>query len=344
VVDRAGHIGSSWRGRYDRLRLNTWRPLSHLPGRRFPKGTPTFPTRDQVIDHLERHGREEGIELRLGTSVHRIDANGGWSLRTDAGEIRAPEVIVATGYEGSPLVPDWEGRDEFGGRLLHSSEYRNPEPFRGMKVLVVGPGCSGMEIAHDLATGGAGTVWLSVRTPPNLMLRQGPGPVPGDLIGVVLLRFPTRFADGFARIGQRMDFGDLSEFGLPTPDEGVFARLERLGVAPSIVDKEVIDAIKEGKIEIVRGVEALGRDEVRLADGATVEPDAIVCATGYRCGLEPLVGHLNVLDERGRPRAVAPEAPAPGLRFVGYVPRPGGLGYMGKEARRAAKAIARELR
>jgi hypothetical protein len=75
-----------------------------------------------------------------------------------------------------------------------------------------------------------------------------------------------------------------------------------------------------------------------------VHPDAVVCATGYRRALEPLVGHLGVLDDRGLPRAVGEQPAAPGLRFIGYVPRPGGLGYMGKEAKRAAKAIARELR
>jgi len=69
----------------------------------------------------------------------------------------------------------------------------------------------------------------------------------------------------------------------------------------------------------------------------------VICATGYNRKLEPLVGHLDVLDERGMPRALAQRAAAPGMRFVGYVPRPGGLGYMGKEARRAAKAIASEL-
>lgn len=141
-----------------------------------------------------------------------------------------------------------------------------------------------------------------------------------------------------------MDVGDLADFGLPVPEEGTFARLHRLGVAPAIVDKEVIEAIKAGLIEVVRGVESLDSTGVRLADGARVEPNVVICATGYRRGLEPLVGHLDVLGERGIPRALGEQPAARGLRFVGYVPRPGGLGYMGKEATRAAKAIARDLR
>ena len=73
VVERADRVGSAWRSRYDSLRLNTWRRFSHLPGRPYPKGTPTFPSRGQVVEHIERHAGETGVELRLGTSVERIE-------------------------------------------------------------------------------------------------------------------------------------------------------------------------------------------------------------------------------------------------------------------------------
>ena len=345
VLDRADSVAASWRSRYDGLRLNTWRPFSHLPGRPYPKGTPTFPSRDQVIEHLERHAGEEEVELRLGTQVDRIErSEGGWLVRTSAGELRATQVIVATGLEGSSVVPEWPGRDAFRGELLHSSEYRNPRTFEGSAVLVVGPGCSGMEIANELAEGGAAKVWLAVRTPPNIMLRQGPGPVPGDLIGTWLWHVPTVLADRIARFGSRMDFGDLSEFGLPRPETGVFADVRGRGKVPTIVDKEVIEAIKEGRIEVVAAVTSLGPGWVELADGARIEPEAVICATGYRRSLEGLVGHLDVLGERGVPKVLAPHPASPGLRFVGYLPRPGGIGYMGNEARRSARAIARELR
>ncbi|HEX5894948.1 MAG TPA: NAD(P)/FAD-dependent oxidoreductase [Thermoleophilaceae bacterium] len=344
VVDQADSVASSWRRRYDRLRLNTCRPFSHLPKRRFPRGTPMFPSRDQLVEHLERHAAEDGIELKLGTRVERIDRrDGGWALETSAGELRAPQVITATGYEQEPIIPDWSGRDAFKGELIHSAQYRNPEPFKGRRVLVVGPGCSGMEIAYDLAEGGASKVWLAVRTPPNIVLRSGPGGLPGDVIAVALLHLPARIGDAAARFGRRQDLGDLTEYGLPVPDEGVFTRLRRTGQAPAILDEEVIEAIKAGRIEIVRGVTSLDETAVELTDGARVEPDAVICATGYSRALEPLVGHLGVLDERGVPRVRGAREAAPGLRFIGYVPRPGGIGYAGKESRRAARAIAREL-
>jgi cation diffusion facilitator CzcD-associated flavoprotein CzcO len=344
VVDQAEEVASSWRTRYDRLRLNTCRPFSHLPGRKFPKGTPMFASRDQLVEHVERHAREDGIDLELGTGVHRIDrSDGHWALDTSAGELRAPQVIVATGYEQEPIIPDWPGRDRFTGRFLHSREYRNPEPFADGRVLVVGPGCSGMEIAYDIAEGGASKVWLSARTPPNILLRTGPGGLPGDMIGVALLHLPARFGDAFARFGRKRDLGDLTAYGLPVPDEGIMTRLHRTGQAPAIVDREVIDAITARRIEVVPGVESLDESGVQLTGGSRVEPDAVIAATGYSRVLGPLVGHLGVVDERGMPRARGRQPAAPGLRFIGYVPRPGGLGYMGKEARRAARAIAREL-
>jgi glycine/D-amino acid oxidase-like deaminating enzyme len=345
VLDQADLVASSWRSRYDSLRLNTWRRFSQLPGRPYPKGTPTFPSRDQVIEHVERHAGEEGMELRLGTRVERLErGDGGWVVHTSAGELRAPQVIVATGLEQTPVVPDWPGRETFQGELLHSSEYRKPGPFEGRQVLVVGPGSSGMEIAYELVEAGAARVWLAVRTPPNIVLRQGPGPVPGDLIATWLWHMPTALADRIARFAARMDVGDMTEYGLTRPETGVFANVREQGKVPAIVDAEVIEAIKAGRIEVVAAVASLGSTWVQLADGARVEPEAVICATGYRRALEPLVGHLGVLGERGMPKVIAPRPAAPGLRFVGYLPRPGGLGYMGKEARRSAKAIARELR
>jgi cation diffusion facilitator CzcD-associated flavoprotein CzcO len=200
-----------------------------------------------------------------------------------------------------------------------------------------------MEIAYDLAEGGAARVWLSARTPPNIFLREGPGGLPGDYIAVLFVHLPVRIADGVARFARRKTLGDLTDYGLPIPDEGVFARFHRLGVTPAVIDPEVIDAIKTGRIEIVPGTESLDRTGARLTGGDRVEPDSIICATGYTRGLEPLVGHLDVLNERGIPRALGKKPAADGLRFIGYTPHPGQLAYIGKQAKRAANAIASEL-
>ena len=265
VLERADAVASAWRGRYDRLKLNTWRAHSHLPDRPFPKGTPTFPARDQVVRHLERHAAEEGLEFRLGTEVERIDRDGDrWLVTTREDNIRSPQVVVATGYENDPFVPDWPGRDRFEGELLHARDYKRPAPYAGKRVLVVGPGCTGMEIAFDLAEGGAAKVWLAARTPPNVMLREGPGGVPGDVIGSVLLHTPVRFADWFAHFGR--------PHGPRRPDRARAsgARGGRvLAVAPARAWRRRSSTrtssrrSRTGAIEIVRGVESLATNARR---------------------------------------------------------------------------------
>ena len=338
VLERSDGVGASWRGRYDRLRLNSSRWSSQLPGARYARGTGVFPPRDEVVRYLEDYAR--ALDVRASTSVERIDRDGdGWRLRTSTGEVAARHVIVATGYDHTPHIPAWRGREEYSGRLLHAADYRSPVAFQGADVLVVGAGCSGMEIAYDLATGGAARVRLAVRTSPNILLRS----VLGPLLGRLVLKLGNARADKVMRAAQRRTVGDLAPYGLPIPEEGMASRLARLGVAPAIIDKQTIRAIKERRFEIVAAVELLDRDGVVLADGSRIEPDAVIAATGYRCGLESMAGHLDVLNERGVPRAVLGEPAAPGLRFIGYVPVPAHLGRMGGEARRAAKAIVRDL-
>jgi hypothetical protein len=344
LIDRADQVGSSWRSRYDRLKLNTGRPFSHLPNRRYPKGTAMFPTRDDVVAHLDRHAREAGIELRLGTEVTRIDRQGtGWRLETSTGDIAARQVVVAVGNQHTGRIPDWPGADGFTGAMLHSSVYRNPHPYQGKNVLVVGSGSSGMEIAHDLATGGAGNVWLAVRTPPNILLRSLPGGLPGDLISLPMYRLPVRVADAIGRRARLANLSDLSEFGLPIPDEGVFSKVKRLEQVPSLVDMDVIDAVRDGSIEIVTTVQSFDRDKVVLVDGSRLDPHAVVLATGYVRGLEPLVGHLGVLDAKGKPVNWGVRPAAKGLRFIGYDVRPSLIGHMAKQSKRMAKRMAREL-
>ena len=200
-----------------------------------------------------------------------------------------------------------------------------------------------LEIAYDLATGGAERTWLAVRTTPNIMLRSLPGGFPSDFIATPLFDAPVWLSDTMAELGRRASIGDLSAFGLPKPAEGVFSRGIRLGRAPAIVDKEVIDAIRRRSITVVPTIERFHQDGVRLIDGRRLTIDAVICATGYRHGLEPLVGHLGVLDDHGLPPAEATEPVAPGLWFIGFQSRPGLIAYVARRSRRLADRIADEL-
>ena len=345
IVDRERQVASSWRGRYDRLKLDTNKWFSCLPNRPYPKGTPIFPTRVQVADYYERHTQMVGIERRLNTAVKRVDPldDGGWQLHTSDGNIAARHVVVATGRAHTPVVPEWPGLETFAGEFLHSSTYRNAVPFAGKRVLVVGTGASGMDIAHDLATGGAAKVWLAVRTPPNILLRSLPGGLPGDAVLRPLFHLSPTVADTILRFLRSVSLGDLSEFGLPIPEEGAFAAAHRRAISPSIIDIDVIDAIRHGEIEVVQTVESVHPAGVSLVDGTLVQPEVVVAATGYRSGLESMVGHLDVLDDHGFPRIMAPKPASKGLWFIGYQLGPTLLGIAGQQSRPLARMIAKDL-
>ena len=183
---------------------------------------------------------------------------------------------------------------------------------------------------------------IAVRAQPDIMLRQSGG-LPGDYPAMVMELLPARIADAQARVVRRLTAGDLSQRGLTPPEEGIFARLDRERKAPAIVDIEVIQAIRAGELEIVAGVESAGQAGVRLADGTTLHPDAIIAATGYTSGLAPLAGHLGLLNAGGVPHVHGGPAAAPGLRFIGYTPRPSQAGRVGYDARRAARQIKHEI-
>jgi len=342
VLEETDTLGSSWRKRYDRLKLNTTRWTSRLPHASYPKGTQLYPARDDLVAYIERFAADNALEVRFDASVRRLEReDGAWRVQSSRGDFVAPQVVIATGHDHQPRIPDWPGRERFGGRILHAAEYHNAEPFRDQDVLVVGAGSSGMEIAFDLVEGGARSVRLAVRTKPNIILREYH--FPADLPPHLLVRLPPGLADRIVTFMRRMMIGDLSAYGLPWPEEGIFARLHREGKVPAIVDEQVIGAIKQGRIRIVAGLESFDERSVQLADGTRLEVDAVIAATGYSCALERLVGHLDVLDERGNPRQHDAQAAAPGLRFVGYLPLPGQIGVIGHQAQRTARAIAREL-
>lgn len=344
VVERASAVGASWRGHYDRLHLHTVRWLSHLPGLRFARRHGDWVSREGVVGYLERYARHHELEVMLDTEVDTIErADGRWRVATSNGDIRADTVVVATGYNHTPFMPDFPGRDGFEGELVHASAYRNPEPFRGRDVLVVGSGNTGAEIAVDLSEGGAGRVRLAVRTPPNIVLRELNG-VPNQVTGVLLRRMPPKFVDAFVRVVQSFTIGDLSEYGLRRPERGLYTRVLEDDVIP-IIDVGLIDAVKRGRVEIVGALEGFDCREVLLAGGERIAPDAVIVATGYRRGLEPLVGGLGVLDAGGRPtvHGARTHPRAPGLYFNGYTnPISGLLREIRIEARRIAKAVERD--
>lgn len=339
VLERGERVAQAWASRYDGFRFNTSRRYSALVDRPFPTEYGQFPTRDQYVDYLEDYRDSEQLTVRTGCTAERVDRDGaGWSVQTSTGPMSADHVIVATGAFNRPQVPEWAQSPRFAGTVVHASEYRNSAPFVGHRVLVVGAGCTGLEIAHQLARDGAESVQVAVRTPPTIILREFHGR-PGDLGAQTMMKLPTPLVDRMMAARSRQMIGDLTPYGMPAPTEGPITRLKTKGVGPSVVDPEVLAEIRDGSIRIVPAAVGLTDDTATLADGTSLPIDALVLATGYSTGLEGLIGHLGVLDDRGVPLDGHGRELAPGLRCVGYVALPGLTGYVSRLARRVAREI-----
>ncbi|MCI3931359.1 flavin-containing monooxygenase [Streptomyces sp. AN091965] len=345
VLEKSDRVGASWRGHYDRLHLHTTRRLSGLPGLAMPRSFGRWASRDNVVRYLEKYAEHHELDVVTGVEVTRLERtadDGGWLLRATGGrELTGRAVIVATGHNHTPHVPDWPGADTFPGDLRHASAYREPSPYTGQDVLVVGIGNTGAEIAVDLAEGGAARVRIAVRTAPHIMRRSTAG-WPAQRSGILCRRLPVPVVDRLGRAIARVSVPDLSAHGLPRPATGLYSRV-REGAIP-VQDVGLIDAVRSGRVEPVAAVESFEGGKVLLADGSRVGPDAVIAATGYRRALEPLLGHLGVLDPHGRPRVLGPRtAPeAPDLYFTGFTtPISGTLRELARDAGRIARAVAR---
>ncbi|MFD4525401.1 flavin-containing monooxygenase [Streptomyces sp. NPDC058470] len=345
VLEKSEHVGASWRRHYDRLHLHTTRRLSSLPGLPMPRAFGRWVSRDNVVRYLEKYAEHHQLEIVTGVEVSRAEpapGGDGWLLHATGGrELTGSAVVIATGYNHTPHIPDWPGRDSYTGELLHAGDYRNPAPYTGRDVLVVGVGNTGAEIAVDLIEGGASRVRLSVRTAPHIVRRSTAGWA-AQFTGIVVRRLPVGLVDRLAGPMARLSVPDLSAQGLPRPDTGLYSRVNE-GSIP-VQDVGLIDAVRKGRVEIVAAVDGFEDGKVALADGNRIGPDVVIAATGYVRALEGLVGHLDVLDTRGRPVVHGARTPrnAPGLYFSGFTnPISGMFRELALDAEKIAKAVAR---
>jgi cation diffusion facilitator CzcD-associated flavoprotein CzcO len=341
VIDRASELGSAWRTRYDSFRLHTIRWLSGLPGMRIPPRYGSWVARDDFVDYLRRYAQRFAVEPRLGvelTGLEHSDA-GEWALRTSIGQFETPRVVLATGACAEPRIPDWPGRPGFARPLIHSSQYRSPQPYAGQRVLVVGSGNSAAEIATDLAAHPGVVVEMAVRTPPTILRRDNHG-LPTQPVGIAIRHLPPAVVNPLGAALGRLTVPNLAEFGLPAP-KAPFSQFARTGTVP-VLDHGFVAAVRAGRIAIRPGVADLDGDDVAHSDGSRSRPDAVIAATGYTAGLQPILGHLNVLDARGLPTvgSTGGVGATSGLHTVGItVLLSGLLREIGLDARRLARAV-----
>ena len=168
VIERADRVAAAWRSRHDHLRLNTHRMFSHQPGARIPRRNGPFPARDDYVAYLQRYA--DSLRVQLGTEVATVErAGAGWELRLrNGGCVSAAHLVIATGPDAQPVLPNWPGMASFRGSLIHAGQFRNVADLAGAGVLVVGPGNSGIDLLNHLARSDAATLWLSARSGMNI--------------------------------------------------------------------------------------------------------------------------------------------------------------------------------
>ena len=339
VIEREQTVGSSWRGHYDRLHLHTAKDYSALPGMPFPHDYPTYPARAQVVSYLERYAAAMGVAPRFGVEVTRAQQVGArWRVETNQGDLDVASLVVATGYNRTPERPSWPGLETFPGPVVHSSDYKDGRHLQGQRVLVVGSGNSGAEIAIDLWESGA-VVAMVFRSPVHVVPRDAFGQ-PAQRMTLLLSRLPTKVADRLSQPLRDLTVGDLSPYGIARPAIGPLELLEKTGRVP-LIDIGTIALIKQGAITVYPNIAAVTDARVRFVDGRLAVFDAIVLATGYRAGLTRwLHGVDAVLDERGLPRQHGRETLS-GLYFCGFKnPTTGALREVAIEAERIATSLA----
>lgn len=340
LLEQGDKIGATWHRHYDRLHLHTDKAHSELPFLHYPKDYPKYPSRGQVIEYLEHYARHFEVTARFGAKVVRANhRNGIWHTEATDGDYVSPHLIIATGYNGQPYIPVWPGQNDFGREILHSSAYRNGAPYRNKRVLVVGFGNSGGEIAIDLWEHGARPS-ISVRSPVNVVPRDLFG-IPILTIAIPMARLPPRLADALGAPLVRLTIGRLSKLGLRKAAFGPFTQIEGRERIP-LVDVGTVKLLREGQLDVVPGVERFGEREVVFTDGTRRAFDAVVLATGYRPALDAFLEQAaSVCDNHGTPLVSGRESRLRGLYFCGfYVTAAGMFREIGIEAKRIARHIA----
>jgi cation diffusion facilitator CzcD-associated flavoprotein CzcO len=336
VLEKAGHVGSSWRHHYDRLHLHTDRNHSGLPGMEMPSAFSLYPSRAQVVEYLENYAARFCIQPSFGVAVTSVQRDAGqWRANASTGAFVAPIVVVATGMASAPYRPSWPGMDSYAGALLHSSDYRNPQSQAGKRVLVVGFGNSGGEIALDLAQAGV-DVALAVRGPVQIL--------PRDLLGLPILTWailyqplPARLVDIINAPVLRLALGSMEKLGLQRARKGPAQMVHEDGRIP-LIDIGTLGLIRDGSIKLRGGIDRFTSDGVVFDNGADEAFDAVVLATGFRPDLRPFLPDVeDVIDDRGLPLVTGRTTAVGGLYFCGQITSPTGqLREIGIEARRIA--------
>jgi hypothetical protein len=312
ILEREDDVGGTWYyGRpgssvYASTHLISSKRMTEFSDFPMPKEYPPYPSHEQALAYLRDYARHFGLyeHLRPKTTVVRIAAaedlrtpsNGDsapWRVTTADGQERVYRgLVIANGHHWDPLWPELPG--EFTGQQIHAHHYKTPDQIAGKRVLVVGGGNSGCDIAVEAAQHAA-VVFQS--------LRRGYHFLPKFLLGTPIdsggewfnrWRVPhtvQRWLTGWLSF---VALGPPERYGLPKPDHRLFE-------AHPIVNSQLLYFVGHGKIHIRPAIERLAGDLVRFVNGREEQVDTIVYATGYRVSF-PFADRDLLLDGAGKPR------------------------------------------
>ncbi|MCB0642744.1 MAG: NAD(P)/FAD-dependent oxidoreductase [Phaeodactylibacter sp.] len=319
VLEQKNTVAPSWRNHYDRLHLHTVKDFSALPHPPFPKQYPQYIPKADLLRYYDEYAATFEIKPHFGETVTQVRHTAdGWITHSSSGKVfQSEHVIICTGFNRVPNIPEPPGKAAFEGSMIHSTAYKNAEPYAGKSVLVVGMGNSGAEIALDLAEQGIPTT-LSVRGPVNIVPREFMGR-PTQRTAMLLGKLPHAIGDWIGVQVRRLTFGNLSPYGLQIPDIAPAKQL-RLYAKTPVIDIGTIAMIKKGKIKVVGGIEQMDARQITFAGGEQLAIDAVIFATGFRSQVADFLDNPGpVLNHHGHPGKPVPKVKShPGLFFIGY--------------------------
>ncbi|TIC84804.1 FAD-dependent oxidoreductase [Nocardioides sp. GY 10113] len=267
---------------YDSLHLNTSKGRTQFADYPMPADWPDYPSAARIAGYLADYADAFGVRrhIRFGTTVDDVQRlDHGWHVATTADtgarDVETYDaVVVANGHNWDPRWPSPAYPGTFSGTQMHAHDYRNTEPFRGRRVLVVGMGNSAMDIAVDASQVAGAPVLLSARHGVHVVPKYLFGR-PADATGALLASLPWRVRQRIAETMLRVAVGTPESYGLPAPSGGLFQN------HPTISDT-ILHRLTHGEVEARPGIERFDGDEVVFTDGRRDRVDVIVWATGYR--------------------------------------------------------------
>ncbi len=299
-VDRGAVIAETWANLYPSLRLNTTRFFSHMPEKRFPLYYGIFPTGRQYYAYLVDYAREQGLTPELGVTVTGVTPrDGGYWVETSAGNAWYPNVILATGRFSNPYTPSIPALDRYDGQRLHAHDYRDPLPFKGRRVLVIGNGPSGMDISIDVGRVNAPhiPVLLSMRSGITLKRRYPLG-LPKHAWMILGEHLPERVAEPLLAWIDNIGYRRAALRGLKIAADGQSTSAATRG-------PELIHAVRHGHVVCVGELQDSDGQcvQVEHLDGVARwhEIDVVVLATGYKPALGFLRDITFEVDDQGWP-------------------------------------------